>query len=139
MRTYGSILAVVFSAIALVACGSDGGSGAGDAANGEALVTQKACGSCHTGSKGTLAGGDTQFSGVYGANLTPDKETGIGSWTDEQIKTAIKTGVDDEGAQLCSSMTRFSELSDQDLADIVAYLRSIPAVSNKVEEGTCTP
>ncbi|APR76697.1 Hypothetical protein A7982_02044 [Minicystis rosea] len=76
---------------------------------------------------------------MYGANLTPDMATGIGGWTDEQIKTAIKTGVDDEGQDLCSSMTRFSALSDQDLSDIVAYLRSIPAVDNAVQEGTCTP
>ena len=139
MRSYRSILAVVFSAVALAACGSDGGSTTGDVAKGETLVTTNACGSCHTGSKGTLAGGDTQFSGVYGANITPDMATGIGGWTDDQIKAAIKTGVDDDGKELCASMTRFSTLSDQDLTDIVAYLRSIEAVNNAVEAGTCTP
>jgi len=100
----------------------------GDAVAGEALVTKNVCGSCHTGTAGMLAGSDA----LKGGNLTPDADTGLGSWTDEQIAAAILTGMDDEGEQLCGTMPKYGSLgmTQQDAMNIVAYLKSIPAISN---------
>lgn len=73
---------------------------------------------------------------VFSANLTPDPETGIGSWTDEQIKVAIRTGQIPSGRMLVPVMPyhTFNTMADSDLDAVVAYLRSLPAISNKVPE-----
>ncbi len=75
---------------------------------------------------------------VYTSNLTPDIETGIGSWTDEQIKVAIRSGQKPDGRILVPVMPyrNFNTMADSDLDAVVAYLRSIPAVKNKVSEST---
>jgi mono/diheme cytochrome c family protein len=125
----------------VIACtaGTDGGNApVGIATSGQTLVVTSHCGDCHTGSAGTLAGGDLPRAGVYPPNLTPDTETGLGSWTTDAITTAVTTGKDDQGATLCSPMPRFAALSAQDQANLVAYLRSLPAVNNQVPGGVCT-
>lgn len=75
---------------------------------------------------------------VFSANLTPDVETGIGGWTDEQIKVAIRTGQRPSGRILVPVMPyhSFNSMADADLDAVVAYLRSIPAVKNAVPEPT---
>lgn len=75
---------------------------------------------------------------VYTRNITPDKETGIGTWTDEQIKLAIKTGVRPDGTVLFPVMPYhvYNQMADQDLEDIIAYMKSVPAVRNEVPEKT---
>jgi mono/diheme cytochrome c family protein len=75
---------------------------------------------------------------VYTANLTSDVETGIGGWTDEQIKTAIRTGQRPSGRMLVPVMPyrAFNTMADLDLNALVAYLRTIPPVKNKVPEPT---
>jgi mono/diheme cytochrome c family protein len=69
---------------------------------------------------------------VVAANLTPDTETGIGSWTDDQIARAIREGVDRQGRALFPLMpyTQYKHLSDEDLASVVVYLRALPPVRN---------
>lgn len=94
----------------------------GDAARGYLLVIADKCGSCHAQD---LAG-----RGFY-RNITPDVETGIGSWTDRQIANAIRGG-GGPGTQFCSVMPLYSGLKDQQVADMVAYLRSVAAISNKI-------
>jgi mono/diheme cytochrome c family protein len=71
-------------------------------------------------------------------NLTPDKETGLGAWTDEQIKLAVKTGVNHDGKILFPVMPYhvYNGMADTDLDAVVAYLRSINAVSNQIPEST---
>jgi hypothetical protein len=74
--------------------------------------------------------------GVFvGQNLTPDKETGLGSWTSEQIITAIRKGKRPDGAQLSGVMpyAALSHLTDEDASAIVAFLQSLPPVNNKVQ------
>jgi len=134
-----SIMALLFSsALALVACSSSDGT-TGDAAAGATVAKDNGCEGCHTGSKGTFAGSDTAFSGRFGLNLTPDKATGIGNWTDAQISAAIKTGVNDDGETLCASMPKFPSMTEQQMADLIAYLRSLPAIVNEVDKsGTCS-
>jgi mono/diheme cytochrome c family protein len=70
----------------------------------------------------------------YGPNLTPDKETGLGNWTDAQIATAIRQGKRPDGRELAPVMPwhAFAALTDPDTQAIIAYLRSIKPVSNKV-------
>ena len=64
----------------------------------------------------------------------PDKETGIGGWTDEQIAAAITTGKRPDGRQLAPIMNyaAFTYMTKEDVAAVVAYLRSIPPVKNEV-------
>ncbi len=69
---------------------------------------------------------------LYAPNITPDNETGIGLATDEQLDKAIREGIGLDGRRLFPVMSDFSMMSDEDLAAVIAYLRSQPAVSNKV-------
>ena len=114
-------------------CGGDDTSAAaaskGNAAAGGTAVNTRACATCHTGTKGLLAGRDMA---ITGPNITPDKTTGIGEWTEAQIVKAILTGVDDEGEPLCATMYRYGTMgmTETEAHDIAAYLKSIPAVSN---------
>jgi len=67
---------------------------------------------------------------VISPNITPDMETGIGSWTDDEIARAIQEGVNKSGKALFPIMPymSFRNLDDEDVASIVVYLRTIPAV-----------
>jgi mono/diheme cytochrome c family protein len=120
---------------------SDSASSEPSAAQGKQLTVTSNCGKCHTGSAGEFAGADAPLKGtrVVPPNLTPDSETGIGDWTDEQIMAAIRAGKDDEDEELCPTMPRFSELSDNEAKSIVLYLRSLPAVKHEVPESVCPP
>ena len=106
-----------------------------------------ACGNCHNARNPDFtfvpgkefAGGfhlvDPAFD-VYTANITPDKETGIGNWTDAQIVKAIREGVDKEGKVIFPPMPSptYNNMSDDDVNAIVAYLRTLNPVQNKVQE-----
>src|SRR5437016_11910293 len=69
---------------------------------------------------------------VVAPNLTPDKETGAGTWTDDQLARAIREGIGHDGRALFPMMpySRYREMTDEDLASVVVYLRSLPAVRN---------
>lgn len=75
---------------------------------------------------------------VYTKNITMDEETGIGLWTDEQIKLAIKSGVRPDGTVLFPVMPYhvYNGMADADLEDIIAYMKSLPPVRNEVPEST---
>ena len=75
---------------------------------------------------------------VFTRNLTPDEETGIGAWTDDQIKIAVKTGIDDDGKLLFPVMPYhvYNGMADADLEAVIAYIRSVRAVKNQVPERT---
>ena len=124
-------------------------------AHGQYLVELLGCGTCHT--DGALAGmprGDRRMAGshigiaisdpltqslpgvVYPANLTPDKKTGIGSWSEEEIVMLIRSGVDRDGRQHLSVMPwpAYAKLSEEDARAIAAYLRALPPVEHQVPE-----
>ena len=67
-------------------------------------------------------------------NITPDVETGAGSWTDEQIARAIREGIGHDGRRLFPVMPymNFRNMSDEDLASVITYIRSIEPVRNKL-------
>jgi len=117
------------------------------------MVELLGCGSCHTngafkGSPDTeraLAGSNTgiaftsplgeEFPGiVYPPNITPDDETGIGTWSDRQIVNAIRAGVGRHGDRRIVSMPwrGLAALTDDDVDAVVAYLRSINPIRHTV-------
>lgn len=67
-------------------------------------------------------------------NLTPDPETGSGTWTDDQLARSIREGIGHDGRALFPMMPyeNLRNLSDEDLASIVVFLRSLPPVRNVV-------
>lgn len=72
---------------------------------------------------------------VVAPNITPDPETGIGAWTDDELARAIREGVSRDGRALFPIMPymSFRHMSDEDLASVIVYLRSVPAVRNPIE------
>jgi mono/diheme cytochrome c family protein len=95
------------------------------------------CGGCHTAAGGAELAGNAKFKGgkLPAPNLTSDA-TGLGSWTDQQIMNAFRNGVDDEGRHLDKAMPywMFHNMTDSDAMAIVAFLRSLPHISNKVND-----
>ncbi len=95
------------------------------------------CG-CHMGAAGFLAGGEVFELGpagkVYAKNITSDVETGIGSWTEQDVVNALRHGKRPDGEQLFPVMPYpyFSGMSEQDLHDVAAFIKTAPPVSNKV-------
>jgi hypothetical protein len=71
---------------------------------------------------------------IVAPNLTPDPETGASRWTDDQLARAIREGVGHDGRALFPIMPyqHYRNMSDEDLASIVVYLRSLPAVHNQL-------
>lgn len=125
------------------------------AEHGAYLVEVLGCGYCHT--PGALIGEPDEgraFSGsdigiayttyrkpdlpavVFPGNLTPDEQTGIGTWSDGQVIRFLTSGVDPEGRQHVPVMpwTSYSALEKPDLDAVVAYLRSLPPVRHAVPE-----
>lgn len=115
---------------------------------GEYLTTVAGCNDCHT--PGTLfgapdfsrklSGSELGWSGPWGTtyarNLTPDPETGLGKWTDDQIITAFRTGQRPDGTTLRPPMPwqDFAALTDEDARAVVALLRSLPPIVHKVPD-----
>lgn len=91
---------------------------------------------------GTQGGGQDPFpleglpGKVYPPNISPDKETGAGNWTDDQLSRAIREGIRHDGRALFPMMPYedLSHLSDEDLASVIVYLRSLPPVHHVVPE-----
>ena len=115
---------------------------------GEYLVRFGGCNDCHTPGyflgkpdpSRFLGGSDVGFdlpgTGTFvGPNLTPDKATGLGSWSRDEIITAIETGVRPDGRILAPIMPwrAFAGLTKSDAGAIADYLKSLPPVSHKVE------
>lgn len=108
-----------------------------------------ACSNCHTPRLPPPSAGpnlELRFSGgfqtfnepfftVKGSNLTPDRDTGIGAWSDADLKRAITEGLRPNGVPLAMVMPYnfLRVLTPSDLDAVVAYLRSVPAIRNEVQ------
>lgn len=118
-----------------------------EVARGKYLVDFSGCTDCHTpgGLTGKsdmsrfLGGSDVGYEepglGTFvGRNLTPDKETGIGNWSKEEIVTALQTGVRPDGRILAPIMPwrSYAKLTKSDARAIASYLESLPAVHHEV-------
>lgn len=117
------------------------------AVRGKYIVGIAGCNDCHTPGyffgkpdmARFLGGSDVGFEvpglGVfYGPNLTPDRDTGLGTWTAAQIAAAITKGVRPDGRMLAPAMPwhAFAGFTPEDTRAVVAYLQSLPPVRNKV-------
>lgn len=111
-------------------------------AKGEALAAAGHCMSCHTHPGGQPhAGGygvNTPFGIIYGSNITPDPETGIGRWSLEAFSRAIHEGVSRDGSHLFAAFpyNAYTELWDDDVKALYAYLMTRPAVRATVPRNT---
>lgn len=127
--------------------GARPGSAASAVARGKYLVTFGSCTDCHTPGSffgkpdmtRFLGGSDVGFAipglGVFvGPNLTPDKKTGLGNWTKQQIVTAFTTGKTPDGRMLAPVMPwhAYANLTKPDALAIATYLKSLPPVSHQV-------
>ncbi|HLX15221.1 MAG TPA: cytochrome c [Bradyrhizobium sp.] len=105
-------------------------------ARGKALTDTGNCASCHTADPDKpFAGGkriDTPFGGVYSANLTPDRGTGLGAWSDDDFFRAMHFGVDPDGSRYYPAFPypHFTKLTKPDVLAIRAYLDTLAPVQN---------
>ena len=110
---------------------------------GRYLATAADCVACHTIPNGgkPFAGGraiETPFGNITTPNITPDAETGIGSWTNEQFDNAVRNGVRPNGSRLYPAMpyTSYTKMSRDDVAAIRAYLNTVEPVRHPVVANT---
>ena len=140
-----------FAAAALLLVGTTASSFADDSdpqeftqiERGRYLAVLSDCASCHTvpGSNQPFAGGraiETPFGNIVAPNITPDPETGIGSWSDEQFDAAVRKGVARNGSHLYPAMpyNAYTKMSRDDVLAIRAYLNTLVPVRNAVEANT---
>ena len=113
-------------------------------------VNTRGCPGCHQGpdpqTTGFMSGAIDPIPGnwgtgvaLYGPNLTPDPTTGIGMWTDDEISTAILSGIDNMGERLCPQMQHFPDMQMTELQSILGYLHSLTAVVNTAPASHCPP
>jgi mono/diheme cytochrome c family protein len=107
-----------------------------DIARGKALTEAGDCASCHTADTAKpFAGGkriDTPYGGIYSPNLTPDRDTGIGAWSDDDFYRALRFGEARDGSRYYPAFPypNFTKLTRQDILAIRAYLATLTPVSN---------
>ena len=116
-------------------------------AHGKYLVNSLGCEFCHTALNDDkslmenlrLAGGQRwnlyPFGDFVSYNLTSDKETGLGNWTDDQIKAVLTKGIRPDGTRMLPfpmPWPGYANLKESDLNAIVAYLRTVPPLYNKI-------
>ena len=106
-----------------------------EAAKGRYLATVGNCHTCHTVEGGKpFTGGvsfPTDFGTIYSTNITQDAETGIGKWSLDDFKKAMRTGVRPDGVHLYPAFpyTSFTLTTDEDLAALYAYMKTLAPVS----------
>lgn len=99
-----------------------------------------ACGSCHVGADGAaFAGGrafETPYGTVYATNISPDPDTGIGTWSYPAFERAMRQGIRRDGRHLypVHPYTSFAKADEADLQALYAFLMAEPAVNNRVAE-----
>ncbi len=105
---------------------------------GKALTIAGDCASCHTADPAKpFAGGkriDTPFGGIYPPNLTPDRDTGLGAWSDDDFYRALRYGVAPNGSGYYPAFPypNFTKLIRDDILAIRAYLATLAPVRNSV-------
>ena len=130
----GLLVALLLTLAALASTASAQVPSATDIARGKYVFGATGGCGCHTVPKQLANAGGRRYDGpfgtVYSTNITPDRETGIGSWTDEQIITAIRLGRRPNGERLIPvhPYTTFNGMIADDLQALVAFLRTVPAV-----------
>jgi mono/diheme cytochrome c family protein len=107
---------------------------------GRILASAGYCATCHTAEGGAPYGGNypiaTGFGTIYSTNLTPDMETGIGTWSQAAFRRAMREGVDREGAHLFPAFpyTHFTRMTDADIDALYAYIMTDIAPEKTVQK-----
>lgn len=98
------------------------------------------CVACHSipGARKPFAGGyklQTPLRYLIVSNITPDRETGIGGWTEKQFSDALRKGKGRDGENLYPAMpyTAYAKMTDQDVSDLYAYMQTVTPISNSVD------
>ena len=78
-------------------------------------------------------GGGNRIDSLYSANITPDKETGIGNWSEEDFIKAVRFGQRPDGSPVRPPMKPFAQLSLSEAQALYAYMKTVPAIKNKVD------
>ncbi len=132
--SFSKLAAVVSATLGILLCAQPS-IASGNGVHGKELFALAAGCNCHTPADGPVGvgGGEvvTPFGTFYGPNITPDVKTGIGGWTDAEVGAAIRDGsVRGKGAESpAMPYYLYAGMSDADLDDLIAYLRTLPAVS----------
>ena len=114
-----------------------------DLANGKTMFLVGGCSACHAvpmqEDSNRLGGGFglvSQFGTFYAPNISPDTKDGIGAWTEAQFITAMTKGTSPEGEQLFPAFpyTSFQGMKFDDLRDLFAHIKTLPAVAGKVRD-----
>jgi mono/diheme cytochrome c family protein len=130
------ILAILFLCTAFSVAQAQSEPSAETLARGKALVIAGDCAGCHTADPAKpFAGGkriDTPFGAIYSPNLTPDRETGLGAWSDDDFIRAFRYGVAPDGSRYYPAFPypNFTKLTRQDLGAIRAYLATLSPFHN---------
>jgi mono/diheme cytochrome c family protein len=132
---------VVLSFLGAVASAAEPSRPPDRVARGAYLVQTMACNDCHTPWKMVASVTMTAWSGPWGVsftrNLTPDSETGIGKWTEQNFIDTLRNGKTmGKGRPLLPPMPwpMYRSLTDEDLKAMYAYLKTIQPVKNRVPE-----
>jgi mono/diheme cytochrome c family protein len=108
---------------------------------GKALTIAGDCASCHTADPAKpFAGGkriDTPFGGIYSPNLTPDTDTGLGAWSDDEFYRALRYGVGHDGSRYYPAFPYpyFTKITRQNILAIRAYLATLTPYRNSRPPG----
>lgn len=111
-------------------------------ARGRYVALAADCHSCHTAPGGQpFAGGaplKSAFGTLYGSNITPDPQTGIGHWSKADFERALRRGIRADGAYLYPAMpySNYTRMSAPDMDALWAYMRTIPPVQNTIPKNT---
>jgi mono/diheme cytochrome c family protein len=131
-----AILATILLCTAFIIGRAQGEPSAETIARGKALTVAADCAGCHTADPSKpFAGGkriDTPFGGIYSPNLTPDRETGLGAWSDEEFYRALHDGVARDGSRYYPAFPypNFTKITRDDVLAIRAYLATLTPFRN---------
>jgi mono/diheme cytochrome c family protein len=110
--------------------------------SGQYIAFAADCASCHTAPGGKpYAGGNalkSAYGTIYGPNITPDVETGIGAWSKADFERALRRGVRKDGAYLYPAMPygSYTKMTAADMDALWSYIHSVPAAKNTVPKNT---
>ena len=114
-------------------------------ARGESLAAIGNCDTCHTATAGSrLAGGrgiPTPFGTIYSTNITPDRDTGLGTWSEVAFQRAMRDGISRDGHYLYPAFPydHFAIVTSEDTHALFAYLQSRPPVYAPAHENAVWP
>jgi mono/diheme cytochrome c family protein len=136
IRAIPTILVLCTAFVAFALDRARAGPSADTIARGKAMANAGDCASCHTADPAKpFAGGkriETPFGAIYTPNLTPDRDTGLGAWSDEEFIRALRYGVARDGSRYYPAFPypNFTKMTRDDILAIRAYLATLAPIGN---------